>query len=113
MQSSVSQDCRWLRAAIGVLAENGKTATSRGRNAMTGPPFQVGDRVDPGQLVSWVYTGLSGKPGKDKDAVRRYKKGIWVLEIRAHELASRTSRVVSIRNSEEDEIYWRETRLKR
>jgi len=80
---------------------------------MIGPPFEIGERVDPGQLASWVYTGLSGKPGKDKNAVRRFKKGIWVLEVRAHEHSTRTSRVVSIRNSEEDETYWRETRQKR
>lgn len=79
---------------------------------MTGPPFEIGDRVEPSQLVSWVYTGLSGKPGKDKNAVRRYKKGIWVLEVRAHEHSTRTSRVVSIRNSDDDETFWRESRQK-
>lgn len=77
---------------------------------MIEPPFQVGERVHQSQLASWAYTGLSGKPGKDKNAVRRFKKGIWVLEVFAHERSARASRVASIRNSDEDEIYWRETR---
>ena len=77
---------------------------------MIEPPFQVGERVHPSQLISWAYAGLSGKPGIDKNAVRRFKKGTWVLEVLAHERSVRASRVVSIRNSDEDEIYWRETR---
>jgi len=77
---------------------------------MTGPPFQIGERVHQTQLLSWVFTGLSGKPGKDENAVRRFKKGSWVLELRAHEKPARASRVVSIRTSDEDEIHWRETR---
>lgn len=77
---------------------------------MTDTPYQVGDRVDTKELISWVYTGLSGKPGKDKDAVRRFKKGIWVLELRAHENPGRASRVVSIRTSDADEVHWQETR---
>jgi hypothetical protein len=77
---------------------------------MTGAPFEVGERVNPNQLISWTFTGLSGKPGKDKNAVRRFKKGSWVLEVRAHEQPARASRVVSIRTFEEDEIHWRETR---
>jgi hypothetical protein len=80
---------------------------------MTGAPFEIGERVHPDQLISWVYTGLSGKPGKDKDAVRRFKKGSWILEVRAHEISTRVTRVVSIRTQDEDESHWKETRERR
>lgn len=73
-------------------------------------PFEVGERVSPRDLISWVYTGLSGRPGKDKGAVRRFKKGSWVLEVRAHINPAQTSRVVSIRSSEADTMHWQETR---
>ena len=73
-------------------------------------PFQVGDLVRSNELATWNYTGLAGKPGVDKDAVRRFTKGSWVLEVGAHRNTSRTSRVVSIRTSDEDEAYWKETR---
>ena len=53
-------------------------------NEMTKAPFEIGDRVGQNELASWNYTGLSGKPGKDKHAVRRFKKGMWVLEVQAH-----------------------------
>lgn len=71
------------------------------------PPFRVGDRVHPDELVAWVYTGLSGRPDKDKDAVRRYKKGDWILEVRAHGNRTRPTRVVSIRTSDQDNEHWK------
>ena len=77
---------------------------------MTKAPYEVGDRVAPSQLTSWDYTGLSGKPGVDKTAVRRFKKGMWVLEIQAHANRRRSSRVVSIRSTDADERFWSETR---
>jgi hypothetical protein len=73
-------------------------------------PFEVGERVHASDLGAWTYTGLSGKPGKDKHAVRRFKKGIWVLEVYAHEDPSRASRVASIRTAAEDALHWQETR---
>jgi hypothetical protein len=39
---------------------------------MASTPFDVGDRVLPEELVGWTFTGLSGKPGKDSNAVRRF-----------------------------------------
>lgn len=80
---------------------------------MTGAPFEVGERINPNQLISWSYAGLSGKPGKDTYAVRRFKKGTWILEVLAHEKATRVSRVVSIRTSDEDASHWLETRERR
>lgn len=80
---------------------------------MTQAPFEVGERINSSQLISWSYAGLSGKPGKDTSAVRRFKKGAWILEVFAHEKASRESRVVSIRTSEEDASHWLETRERR
>ncbi len=77
---------------------------------MNDAPFKVGDRVHPDSLVTWTYTGLSGKPGKDKRAVRRYRKGIWILEVFAQVDPARWSRVASICTSEQDESRWRETR---
>jgi hypothetical protein len=73
-------------------------------------PFRVGERVHPDQLAAWTYTGLCGKPGKDKDAVRRFRKGLWVLEVQALENPGRATRVVSIRSADEDNHHWRETR---
>ena len=77
---------------------------------MTKAPYEVGDRIDQNELIGWVYTGLSGRPGKDKHAVRRFKRGMWVLEVHAHTRPDRSSRVVSIRSSDEDEHFWSETR---
>ena len=77
---------------------------------MTKAPFEIGDRVGQNELTSWNYTGLSGKPGKDKHAVRRFKKGMWVLEVQAHVRPDRPTRVVSIRTSDADEQFWSETR---
>ena len=77
---------------------------------MTKAPFEIGDRVDQNELTSWIYTGLSGKPGRDKHAVRRFKKGMWVLEVHAHVRPDEISRVVSIRSSDADEEFWSETR---
>jgi hypothetical protein len=79
-------------------------------NVMTKAPFEVGDRIDQNELATWVYTGLSGKPGVDKHAVRRFKKGMWVLEVRAHVRPEKPSRVVAIRSADEDELFWSETR---
>jgi hypothetical protein len=73
-------------------------------------PFEVGDRLRPDQLWTWEYVGLSGKPGRDKHSVRRFKKGEWILEVRAHKDPSSVSRVVSIRTLAEDGEYWAETR---
>ena len=36
-------------------------------------PFEIGERVHPDQLRTWEYVGLSGKPGRDKHSVRRFK----------------------------------------
>lgn len=74
------------------------------------PPFQVGEEIQPKQLSAWAYTGLSGIPGKDKNAVRRFKKGGWVLEVRAHQNRARVTRVVSIRTTTEDDTHWAQTR---
>ena len=73
------------------------------------PPFDVGERVHRNQLLSWKYTGLSGKPGAKK-AVRRFKKGQWVVEVYAHVDPTQASRVVSVRTAEQDRIHWTETR---
>lgn len=70
------------------------------------PPFSVGERVRPDQLVAWTYTGLKGKPDKEKDAVRRYGKGQWVIEIRAYSDRSRLARVMSVRTNAQDDKYW-------
>lgn len=77
---------------------------------MTHTTFKVGERVDPKDLISWSYTGLSGKPGKDKSAVRRFRKGMWILEMQAHINPAQPSRVVSLRTTEEDQSHWQETR---
>ena len=73
-------------------------------------PFKAGDRVGSRELATWQYVGLSGKPGKDRHAVRRFTKGGWSLEVYAHADHSRSTRVISIRTLEEDATYWRETR---
>lgn len=71
------------------------------------PPFEIGERVLPADLIGWVYTGLSGKPG-EPDASRRYVKGVWVLELIAQVDRKRTTRVVTIRTKSEDEHWWAE-----
>ena len=77
---------------------------------MTKAPYDVGDRIDQNELKSWVYSGLTGKPGRDKHTVRRFTKGMWVLEVHAHVRRDAPSRVVSIRSSDADEVFWSETR---
>ena len=77
---------------------------------MTGAPFSAGDKVRPNDLVGWTYTGLQGKPDKERDAVRRYRKGQWVLEIRAHSDRSRLARVMSVRTIAQDQAYWSDRR---
>ena len=71
------------------------------------PPFEIGERVLPADLVGWVYTGLSGKPG-ETGASRRYVKGVWVLELVAQVNRKRTTRVVTISTQSEDEQRWAE-----
>jgi len=77
---------------------------------MTKAPYEVGDRISQNDLKSWVYSGLSGKPGRDKHALRRFTKGMWVLEVQAHVRRETPSRVASIRSSDADEVFWSETR---
>lgn len=77
---------------------------------MTQAPFEIGDRIGQSELASWSYTGLSGKPGIDKQATRRFKKGMWVLEVQAHVRPDKPTRVVSIRSTDADEQFWSETR---
>ena len=73
-------------------------------------PFEVGERVERDQLITWQYAGLTGKPGRDAHAVRRFRKGDWVLELRAHKDPVASARVVSIRTLADDDEYWSETR---
>lgn len=75
-------------------------------------PFKIGERVHPDQLRTWKYAGLSGKPGRDKHSVRRFKKGVWTLEVRAHQNPGRLTQVVSIRTLAEDDEYWAKTRTR-
>ena len=75
--------------------------------ALMASPFQVGDRVDPAALATWSYVGLSGRPDEDPAAVRRYTKGQWLLEVRALSDRNRPSRVMSIRTSAEDALWWK------
>ena len=73
---------------------------------MSDAPYEVGQFVRPQELYSWTYTGLQGKPGIDVDSVRRYVKGDWVLQIRAHSDQRRSAAVVSIRTSAQDAQWW-------
>ena len=73
-------------------------------------PFEIGDRVNPDQLRNWEYLGLSGKPGRDRHSVRRFRKGDWTLEMRAYKDPRSPSRVVSIRTLAEDDEHWSEAR---
>ncbi len=75
-------------------------------------PFTIGERVRPSQITTWEYLGLSGTPGLDKQSVRRFKKGEWILELYAHESPRATTRVVSIRTLAEDDQHWSETRAR-
>lgn len=76
-------------------------------------PYEVGHRVHLQELYGWTYTGLEGKPGIDTHAVRRYVKGDWVLEIRAHTDQRRSAAVVSIRTREQDTQWWAAERSRR
>ena len=73
-------------------------------------PFRIGERIRPDQLATWNYIGLSGRPGRDRHAVRRYRKGDWVLEIHATLSFKNPSFVTSIRTAAEDDAFWKETR---
>jgi len=75
-------------------------------------PFRVGERINQDQLRGWEYLGLSGKPGLDKDSVRRFKKGDWTLEVRAYKDPRAATRVVAIRTRAEDDHFWAETRTR-
>lgn len=73
-------------------------------------PFKVGEKLRPDQLLSWQYAGLTGKPGVDKHAVRRFTKGEWTMEVCALQARNTPTRVVSIRTLGDDVIHWQETR---
>ena len=77
---------------------------------MTKAPYEVGDRIDQNALISWDYTGVSGKPGIDENAVQRFTKGMWVLEVHDCNRPDSPCKVVSIRSSDADELFWSETR---
>ena len=79
---------------------------------MNEAPFEIGERVARDQLITWEYTGLTGKPGRDANAVRRFRKGDWILELSAQRNPVATARVVSIRTLAEDDRYWTETRAR-
>ena len=72
-----------------------------------GAPFEVGERVVPMSLMGWDYAGLAGVPDKP-NAVRRYIKGMWVLELSAFSNRKRPARVLSIRTESEDKQWWSE-----
>lgn len=71
------------------------------------PPFELGGRVRPNDLIGWVYTGLSGRPG-ESGAARRYVKGQWVLEVAALADRKRSARIVALRTQTDDEHWWAE-----
>ncbi|HET6470205.1 MAG TPA: hypothetical protein VFG38_00090 [Pseudomonadales bacterium] len=68
-------------------------------------PYEVGQLVRPHELYGWTYTGLQGKPGA-AESVRRYVKGDWVLQVRAHSDPRRNAAVVSIRTCAQDSQWW-------
>lgn len=68
-------------------------------------PYELGQLVRPQELYGWTYTGLQGKPG-GAESVRRYVKGDWVLQVRAHSDPRRNAAVVSIRTREQDSQWW-------
>jgi DNA-binding transcriptional MerR regulator len=74
--------------------------------------FEIGEQVHPDQLRTWEYVGLSRKPGVDKSSIRRFRKGDWILEVRALKDPYALSRVVSIRTLEKDPDLWAETRMR-
>ena len=77
---------------------------------MNQAPFEIGDEVTPDQLLTWKYAGLTEKPGVDKHAVQRFTKGIWTVEVVAHNKRDLPTRVVSVWTVDEDQIYWSTTR---
>ena len=77
---------------------------------MNQAPFKIGETVTPDQLLTWNYAGLTGKPGVDKHALRRFTKGIWTVEVIAHKKRDLPTRVVSVRTVDEDQTYWSTTR---
>jgi hypothetical protein len=77
---------------------------------MKNSPFEVGERVHPDQLISWEYKGITGKPGLDTHAARRFVKGDWVVELRAHKDPAARTKVLSIRTRQQDAAHWSETR---
>jgi hypothetical protein len=76
------------------------------------PPLQVGDLVSPSSLDGWIYVGLTGRPD-DPAAVRSYRKGEWVLELRARSNRTLKAKVVSIRTTQQDVVRWAEERRRR
>jgi len=72
---------------------------------MDDAPYEAGQLVRPQELYSWTYTGLQGTPG-DADSVRRYVKGDWVLQVRAHADQRRSATIISIRTREQDAQWW-------
>jgi hypothetical protein len=73
-------------------------------------PYAVGQQVRPQELYGWTYTGLQGRPGVDAHSVRRYVKGDWVLQVRAHTDQRRSATVISIRTREQDAQWWTDER---
>ncbi len=71
------------------------------------PPFEVGERVLPADLLGWDYTGLSGTPGSS-GASRRYTRGMWVMELIAHTNKQKPTRVVTMRTQADDKLWWAE-----
>jgi hypothetical protein len=79
---------------------------------VTEPPFLIGDWVVPKTLIGWSYSGLAGRPD-DPSAVRRYRKGDWVLELSARSNVALRARVVAIRTTLEDDAWWSDERRRR
>jgi hypothetical protein len=76
-------------------------------DAVHSPPFEIGQRITPSALLGWNYLGLSGRPG-EPNAVRRYGKGMWFLELSALINKQRPARVLSLRTESEDRQWWLE-----
>jgi hypothetical protein len=79
---------------------------------MTVRPFRVGEWVTPAVLAGWTYSGLAGRPDAPS-SVRRYRRGDWVLEVRARSNSALNARIVAIRTKEEDELWWADERRRR
>lgn len=77
---------------------------------MPDAPFKVGDRLGSDQLIGWSYKGITGKPGVDAYAARRFEKGVWLLEVRAHKNTQARTQVLSIRTQDQDARHWADTR---